>query len=156
MKRLIPLLAAVCGALLIARGYIDRPPAEPKGLSQWADVAAFGLGVALVLSGAVSAWQGHLRLGWRAGLMSLALGAVATFGFLHGLGRRAPREDCDAALGHLRALYAAGDPSGNMVRRFDARRVAMKARCERAPDPGERRCVLSARSLDALASCPRW
>ncbi len=112
--------------------------------------------MALVLYGAVSAWQGHHRLGWRAVLVCLVLGAVATFGFLQGLGRREVREDCDAALGHLRSLYATGDPSGNMVRRFEARRAAMKARCERAPDPGERRCVLSARSLDALARCPRW
>lgn len=156
MKRLIPLLAAVCGALLIYRGFVYRPPAEPDGPWQWVDVGAFALGVALVLSGAVSAWQGHHRLGWRAGLVCLALGAVATFGFLQGLGRREVREDCDAALAHLRGLYAGGDPSGNMIRRFDARRAAMKARCERAPDPAERRCVLAARSLDALTRCPRW
>lgn len=156
MKRLIPLVAMALGVLAIANGLRGGVPAQPQSAYEWGRVVGLAVGVTMVLLALLWVAQGHYRFGWWASLAVLVIASGLTVGLMRWRGSRPPRLDCDAALDNVRALYVAGDPGGAMVRRFDKRRPAMKERCASVVHNRERLCILAARSIIDLQSCPRW
>jgi hypothetical protein len=158
MRTILHLLALVCGAGMLYRGFAQGLPAPPFSAYQWGSVFGFGFGVLLVLVGLRYVWKrltdddGPLVGG--AAVLVVALAAALTVGAVAWRGRaRGGSPECVALLQHVQSLVVARDQSATTRAGFEEARPKLMRRCESMTSE-QRRCFTMATAVEALQHCP--